>query len=768
MHKSIAAAVIVSLAATSAYPQQPAPETVRLPEVSVSATRTERDVNEVPATVTVIPGEEIEQKQVRDIRDLIRYEPGVEVPTNTAGGGPGTFTRNPNRPGNSGYSIRGIEGNRVQIVVDGIRVPDGFSFGSFAAPSRDLVDLDLLSRVEILRGPASSLYGSDALGGVVSYTTVDPADLLKRLGGRSYFFGRGAFAGADESLGANAGFALDTGAMQMLAIVTRREGHEIDNKGTNGAADRTAYLVRNEPNPADYKNDGLLAKLVFPLSARDRVRLTVDAREQATSFVALNAIGTPVAPRFYSDLRGNDSFEHTRVSADWEHRDADAKWLHGLRWTVYGLDSNSLQLTAVRLASQATGVVNRLRDLSFSFEQRTIGTQLQLETRAKLLQSSHRLIYGIDYYRQKTEELRDGTERNAPAFAPANCLGAVGVNCAFAVEVYPVRDFPNSTTSQTALFAQDEIQIGRLTLIPGLRHDRYELEPESDSIFAADNPGITPARLKFSSTTPRLGALWQLTDVHSLYGQVAKGFRAPPYNDVNIGFTNLLFGYTAVPNPNLKPEKSTGLELGWRATGAAGSVGLAWFDNRYRDFIDSQFMLQCPGDPSCSPLVPTTFQSVNRARVRIYGLEARGERRIARDWTLRGAYAWAHGGDQSAGVALNSVAPAKLVLGVQWRDKKGPFGAEAVMTAAAKKTRIDSSQYGAGVTPFASPSYQVFDLFGWWRPAKGVTVQAGLFNVFDKKYWLWSNARLLNANAQNLDLFSSPGRNLSASAKLEF
>src|SRR3989304_10095740 len=114
------------------------------------------------------------------------------------------------------------------------------------------------------------------------------------------------------------------------------------------------------------------------------------------------AIGPPVAPRFYSDLRGNDSFEHTRVSADWEHRDPGAKWLHGLRWTVYGLDSNSLQLTAARLASQATGVGNRLRDLSFSFEQRTIGTQLQLETRAKVLPSSHRLIYGIDYYRQKT------------------------------------------------------------------------------------------------------------------------------------------------------------------------------------------------------------------------------------------------------------------------------------------------------------------------------------------------------------------------------
>src|SRR3990172_1691208 len=269
MHKSIAAAVIVSLAATSAYPQQPAPETVRLPEVSVSATRTERDVNEVPATVTVIPGEEIEQKQVRDIRDLIRYEPGVEVPTNTAGGGPGTFTRNPSRPGNSGYSIRGIEGNRVQIVVDGIRVPDGFSFGSFAAPSRDLVDLDLLSRVEILRGPASSLYGSDALGGVVIYTTVDPADLLKRLGGRSYFFGRGAFAGADESLGANAGFALDAGAVQMLAIVTRREGHEIDNKGTNGAADRTAYLVRNELRGAECDRHAGRAPLLLR-SARQR------------------------------------------------------------------------------------------------------------------------------------------------------------------------------------------------------------------------------------------------------------------------------------------------------------------------------------------------------------------------------------------------------------------------------------------------------------------------------------------------------------------
>ena len=137
-----------------------------LSTITVIGTRTERTLKELAATVSVISSEDLEHEITRDIADLIRYEPGVSV------SGTGS------RFGLSGFTIRGIGGNRVLTMVDGIRVPDEFDFGPFLNARRDFVDVDSIERVEIARGPISSLYGSDAIGGVVAFTTKAPRDYL--------------------------------------------------------------------------------------------------------------------------------------------------------------------------------------------------------------------------------------------------------------------------------------------------------------------------------------------------------------------------------------------------------------------------------------------------------------------------------------------------------------------------------------------------------------------------------------------------------------
>lgn len=164
---TLAAALGALSPAANAQEAEPASEP-RMREVSVTATRTERAVDDVPATVTIIDSSQMERELVRDIRDLIRYEPGISAPND------------PDRFGATGFNIRGLTENRVVLQVDNVRLPDfyRFSIGPFNTVPRNFVDLDSLKRVEILRGPSSSLYGSDALGGVVSYLTKDPSDYL--------------------------------------------------------------------------------------------------------------------------------------------------------------------------------------------------------------------------------------------------------------------------------------------------------------------------------------------------------------------------------------------------------------------------------------------------------------------------------------------------------------------------------------------------------------------------------------------------------------
>ena len=159
------AAVLLS---SPAFPAAPMPrsESISLETVTVIATRTVRSLDELASTVSVKTAGDLERELARDISDLVRFEPGVTV----AGAG--------SRFGLTGFSIRGIGGNRVLTMIDGIRVPEEFSFGPFLSARRDYVDMDSLSRAEIARGPVSSLYGSDALGGVVALTTRQPSDYL--------------------------------------------------------------------------------------------------------------------------------------------------------------------------------------------------------------------------------------------------------------------------------------------------------------------------------------------------------------------------------------------------------------------------------------------------------------------------------------------------------------------------------------------------------------------------------------------------------------
>ena len=154
---SLSAALPALLMPGLALGQTPAAPVTQLDTLSVTGTRTEKPIGEETGTVTVIPEQELRRRGVHRPQDAVRYEPGVAV------------GNQPTRAGQGNYTIRGIGGNRVRVQVDGVKLPDFPA--SNPASTRDTVEFDSLKRLEILRGPGSALYGSDALGGVVAYVT---------------------------------------------------------------------------------------------------------------------------------------------------------------------------------------------------------------------------------------------------------------------------------------------------------------------------------------------------------------------------------------------------------------------------------------------------------------------------------------------------------------------------------------------------------------------------------------------------------------------
>lgn len=751
----------------TAMPALAQTEQDRLPEVTVVATRTATPVDQVPATVSVYSAEEIERLLFTDIKDLVRYEPGVSVVSQPARFGAALGAAG--RAGNEGFTIRGLGGDRVLMVVDGVRTPDGFVFGAQSVGRGGYSDLDLMKSVEILRGPASALYGSDGIAGAVSFTTKDPVDFLddgRDWGARA----RVGYNSADEGWTEALALAGRTGAFSGMLAYTHRDSQETETHGdvtgdetvTVGGVPSYVYANRTQANPQEISSDALLAKLVWDFAPNQSLRLTYDGYRMDSDAVVLSGRATrpvatpPTAATAVLNLTAADETRRDRIGLDW--RFSDTFGLDEGQVAVYGQTAETRQYTF-----EDRVLTDRIRDNQFNNE--VFGASAYARKTFAAGGMEHRVTFGGDWSQTTQEGIRDGT---VPPFG----------------EVFPTSPFPKTDYTMAGAFIQDEIVLagGALRIIPAVRFDAYELSTDSDPLYTgarADQDG--------DRVSPKIGVVWQASPQFQLFANYAEGFKAPTPSQVNNGFTNIASGYTSVPNPNLTPETSQSIELGARLTQASALNGvlnaqLVVFQSDYEDFISQQ---QVSG--SFTPADPAVYQFVNFASVEVQGVEARANL----DWDngvfLRAAAAYADG-DQTVGASpkasLTTIDPLKFVLGMGWNAAGGRFGFEGVVTVSGRKNYQDTNGLGCfnpatGVGCVISEEFALVDLTAYWNVTDNVTARVGVFNVFDTKYSWWSDVRGLArvnsspagqapvfSNPATTDAYTQPGRNFGLSLSL--
>ncbi|WP_328805377.1 TonB-dependent hemoglobin/transferrin/lactoferrin family receptor [Rhizorhabdus histidinilytica] len=737
-----AGAVLVLIAAPPAAAQDGDPVILTDPRntITVTATRLPASVLDVPVTVTVIDDKRIADELVSDVKDLVRFEPGVSVhraPTRF-----GAALGATGRDGNAGFNIRGLEGNRVLIQVDGVRVPDGFDFGAQSAGRGDYVDLGLIKSVEILRGPASALYGSDGLAGAVSFVTSDPADFLKDghgFGGMA----RAAYDSADEQFSETGIVAGRSGDWSALLAYTRRDGHELDNKGSNGAPNAT----RTEPNPQDTRSNAVLGKLVWSPDDANRVRLTLDhLDDHVRSNVLSGVAAVPTSPTSVLAVFARDRTRRDRVTLDWLYKGSGA--IGGAHTTVWFQDGENRQFTAEDRNTAAD------RTRLNTFENRALGASVELRSDFATGGLTHRLVYGVDASITRQKGLRDGTVPTPP-------------------DVFPTRAFPVTDYTLAGGYVADEIAFanGAITLFPALRFDYYKLDPKEDPLL----PAFATAGQDGSRLSPKIGAVVRLGSAASLFANYARGFKAPSPSQVNQFFENLAQGYTSIPNPDLRPETSQTWEGGVRLEQGPVSAGVTGFTGRYRNFISQQVVSGsfAPGDPA-------VFQFINLDRVRIKGVEGRLDLRDRSGLSARLAISYATGttisGDGSRS-PLSSIDPHKLVVGIGYDHPDRRFGGQIIATHAAQKELRRTVYTDAGGDPaticdgapcFRPGAFTILDATAYVRIGAAFTLRAGIFNLLDRKYAWWSDVRGLAATSPVTDAYTQPGRNASVSLTARF
>ena len=702
-------------------------------ELIVTATRLPRTIENIAGTVSLITAEEIEREMVEDLDDIARFQPGVSISTAARGG-------------NEGFSIRGIGGNRVLTVIDGIRSNDIFEAGP-ATYGRDSIDTDNIKRVELIRGPASVLYGADAIGGAVILTSKEPRDYLQA-DRNTHFSLRASTADADEQSRAGFTAAFQSGDAGMLAQYTRREYAEQEVNGPGAL------------NPQDGSSDSLLLQLFWDLAPCHQLQLSADNFIEETATELASDLSRTV-----SESMGLDDTERLRAGVRYQWQ-AGLALFDDLEISLNRQDTDASQFTAQTRTSysflnprdpRTYGGTNAARETTFEFNQQTTATNLNLRKTVETNSITHSFAYGGNFEQTDTRRPRNRCEED---------LSSGRKTCAISEypfappEVFPNKTIPDTSTDRSGFYLQDEMAFGNsgFTLIPGARYDRYQMDampdPMLDGTGQVSGYGFPVESIDEGAVSLSLGALYDFNDTWSMFGQYAEGYRPPNFAEANQSFVNLGFQYATVPNPELEAENSKGLELGLRANLDGAFLSAAVYRNRYDNFIENSFA------GVRGPI--SLFQNRNIDEVEISGAEFNAQFALNEQWQARAALAYARGDNQTDSTPLDSVEPLTAVAGLGYDAASGRWGGELLLTAVGEKDRVSAPDR------VTADAYSIVDLIGYFEFSDAARLRFGVFNLFDETYARWINISSLSADSISaIENAQQPGTNFRLSLQID-
>lgn len=692
-------------------------------ELVVVASKDPRSIRDVAANVTVLERADLDAILAVSVDDVFRFVPGID--SEQAG----------TRFGSESINIRGIGGNRVAVLVDGVPLSDQFDVGSFSNATRDFLSTGMVQRIEVLHGPASALYGSSAVGGVIATTTPDPASLTDGYGGGGRW--QAAWRDVDNGLNNTVLLALRQASMGVLLGGSLYRGDEMP----SAAADEVFDF-------RDARRRSALAKMYLDTDRGSRWQVTAIHQDSSVQSDLNSMLGSG-RYRSTTALEGDDDYRMQLVNVAWEFGQQGSLLEDGVLRAY--LQTSSVRQTTLDERASARRPVSI--DRYFQFDQDTRGLELNLHRSIDGTAVDQRLTVGVEYRERLTDEYRDGAETDLASGVVSNVL--LG-------EEFPLRDFPRSRSREWGAFVQDALEFGNFSAIVALRADRYRLQPRADALFAEDYPFARPVSLTESDVSPKLGLTWHIGNAIDVYTQLSYGFRAPPYEDANIGLEIPFFNYRAVPNPELRSESSRSVEIGARWVSDFGRLHAAVFQADYDDFIESRVRLGLDADSG-----RILFQAQNIESTVISGIEAGWEFGLPgrlRDFSIDGSLYFADGENRDNGQPLNSVGPAQAVVGIGWQQPDGRRNLRLQTTATDRWDKRDES----GGALFKPAGHIVMDLFLMQRVGERVTLRAAINNLADRTYWQWSAIRGAAADDPLLAYLAQPGRNVFLSLNLDW
>lgn len=570
--------------------------------------------------------------------------------------------------------LRGLKKESVVVMVDGIRMNSAQPQGALAS----FMDLGLLDRVEVVKGPGSVLYGSGAMGGVVNLLTPEPRfSDSARMGGR---FGLSA-SSVDHGV---AGALLVDASNSEHGLVAGIAGRDVGNYKSPGRREkRTSYesgtaLLKYQYQLAEgyvlraqaqYHQDedvwypGSMRKAPNPVLGPDNT-LTIHSPKQTRELYGLGLDAELAGGTLSSDIYRQEVYREIRGRSSGAGRN---------------LVTNDVSFVTHGLRSQWNGAVG-----------------------------SHWLTLGGETWQMKGDPERYNYQ--PPAFAAQR-----------------TDPFKNGKLTSFGIFVQDEFALGTTELTAGARYDRNKGTAKQKG----NGPRTMTSGLTRSDNTISwsLGALQPLTDNLNAYASIGQAYRSPDmrerFEDAERGD-----GYFHVGNPKLKPERSTSYELGLKGRDGLQSYQLAAFYTRIDDYIAGRITGET-NLPNKQPVKRTE----NLSRVVIYGLEGSLEQPLG-DFLLDAGFTWLRGKNRQDNEPLYQTPASELRLGIGQPSAQG-FSWHGGVRAVAAQNRI-AKKFSNGsedkTSDFVTADINLGYGFGAVAGLKASRVDLQLSNLTNKKY----------------------------------
>ena len=749
----------------------------------------------------------LDKQMVSDESDLVRYDPGISV---VEGG----------RSGSNGFTIRGVDKDRVAINVDGLaqaesRSSEAFqelfgAYGNFNA-NRNTSEPENFSEVTLTKGADSLKSGSGALGGAINYKTKSASDYVSEE--KPYHLGiKGGYIGRNSQKFSSITAAGTWLGLDALMVYTRRFGKETknnsdaadtvitDNKQSwNPNAGSTNYgsrgVARSKPDPQDWVNKSTLFKLGYNFNDKNRIGwIYEDSRTDRTTTELSNMWAANWKGEALGDTRSRQDISYRkRIGFEYKNQLDKGPWDNlNLRYDRQTIDMSTWTWDLPTDYAQ-NGINSDVYHMFRNIRQKTAQDSVDTEKQIDFSKSVWAMQYGLGGSKNDNGNSDHSywVRLYDPKYQTSN-----NQELTMLVE---------SSSKNRFAYWNNTFQFGdssQYRLNAGLRYD-------NSSSKAKDNPNYTPAirgqipylgsERKHSGFSYGLGLDWKFTPHLNLLAKYSTGFRAPTSDETWLLFPHPDFYLKA--NPNLKAETAKNFELGLAGSGKAGNFKLSGFQTRYRNFIELTYMgvsSDNPNSPNYAPISDGTalvsspvWQNQNRSSAWVEGLEFNGPWNLDSIGLPQGTHA---GGNVSyiKGKAkqtneqetpINALSPWSAVYNLGYDAPSKRWGINAYLTHTAAKKPSDTVHSSDDLNnpwPFAkhSKAYTLFDLTGYVNLGKYFTLRAGAYNIGNKKYYTWESLRSIrefgtvnrvdNKTHAGIERFSSPGRSYNFTLEAKF